>query len=54
MTELKKDSNWIEGEFSRLALQLSRRLDRGGKIHTDEMERLKMLTKLQLAKKEKS
>ena len=50
MTELKKDRNWIEEEFSRLAMQLARRLDRGGKIHSDEMERLKLLTKLQLSK----
>ena len=50
MKESEKETNWIEEEFSRLAMQLARRLDRGGKIHSDEMERLKLLTKLQLSK----
>lgn len=47
----KNHENWIDEQLSRSAIKLASRLDRGGKVHHDEMERLKLLTRLYLTKK---
>jgi len=46
-----EDNNWTAKEFLRIAEQVSRKLERGEKVYKDEMERLKLLAKIEIAKK---
>ena len=50
-TNTRKPQPSIEEKTARLAKSIATRMDRGSRVHSDEMEQLKMLTKLLIEKK---
>ena len=43
--------NWTAREFLKIADRVSRKLERGEKVYRDEIERLKLLAQIEVAKK---
>ena len=46
-----KHSNWTAREFLKVADRVSRKLERGDKVYRDEIEKLKLLAQIEVAKK---
>ena len=51
-TDTKKPQPSIEEKTARLAKSIATRMDRGARVHKDEMEQLKLLAKLLREKKQ--